>query len=126
MPNPPTALPDFLAELRQRTGGTVRTDTYSRILYSTDASIYQVMPHGVLIPKSPGDVHAAVELAAKYDVTLLPRTGGSSLAGQAVGESLVIDFTRHLDRVLDVNTDEQWVRVQPGIVLDELNLHLRP
>ena len=126
MPNPPTALPDFLAELRKRAAGEVRTDDYSRILYSTDASIYQVMPHGVLVPTTIEDVHAAVELAAKYQVTLLPRTGGSSLAGQAVGESLVIDFTRHLNRVLEVDADAQRVRVQPGIVLDQLNLHLRP
>ncbi len=126
MPNPPTALPDFLADLRKRAEGEVRTDEYSRILYSTDASIYQVMPHGVLIPRTSDDVHTAVELAARYNITLLPRTGGSSLAGQAVGASLVIDFTRYLDEVLEVNTDEHWVRVQPGIVLDELNLHLRP
>ena len=126
MPNLPTALPDFLAELRKRADGEVRTDDYSRILYSTDASIYQVMPHGVLVPTVIEDVYAAVELAAQYQITLLPRTGGSSLAGQAVGESLVIDFTRHLNRVLEVDTDEHWVRVQPGIVLDGLNLHLRP
>ena len=72
------------------------------------------------------DLYAAVELAAQYEVPLLPRTAGSSLAGQAVNEALVIDFTRHLDQVLEVNTEERWVRVQPGIVLDELNRHLRP
>ena len=121
-----TVLYDFLNDLQKRVTGELRTDEYSRVLYSTDASIYQVMPHGVLIPKTVEDVHAAVELAAKYSVPLLPRTAGSSLAGQAVNEALVIDMSRHLDQVLELNREEQWVRLQPGIVLDELNLYLRP
>ncbi|MFW6097087.1 MAG: FAD-binding and (Fe-S)-binding domain-containing protein [Chloroflexota bacterium] len=119
------ALPDFLADLRRHVRGELRTDTYNRTLYSTDASIYQVMPHGVLIPQTLDDVQAAVELAHRYRIPLLPRTAGSSLAGQATNEALVIDFTRHLDRVLEVNQEEQWVRLQPGIVLDELNLLLK-
>jgi FAD/FMN-containing dehydrogenase len=112
--------------LQKRVTGELRTDEYSRMLYSTDASIYQVKPHGVLIPQTADDVHAAVELSAKYKVPLLPRTAGSSLAGQATNEALVIDFTRHLDQILEVNQEEQWVRLQPGIVLDQLNLDLRP
>ncbi|MEM7345289.1 MAG: FAD-binding oxidoreductase, partial [Chloroflexota bacterium] len=115
----------FLNDLGQQVTGELRTDTYNRMLYSTDASIYQVMPHGVLIPKTVEDIHAAVELANKYKVPILPRTGGSSLAGQAVNEALIIDVTRHLNNVLEVNPEEQWVRVQPGLVLDELNLHLK-
>jgi FAD/FMN-containing dehydrogenase/Fe-S oxidoreductase len=121
-----TKLYYFLNELRQRVDGELRTDEYSRILYSTDASIYQVIPHAVLIPRTVADVQAAVTLAAQYQVPLLPRTGGSSLAGQAVNEALVIDMSRHLDQVIELNQVEQWVRVQPGIVLDELNLFLRP
>ena len=119
-----TALNDFLADLQQQTTGEVRTDDYSRILYSTDASIYQVMPHGVLIPKTVEDVHAAVELAARYQIPILPRAAGSSLAGQAVNKALVIDMTRHLNQILEVNEKEQWVRVQPGRVLDELNRYV--
>jgi FAD/FMN-containing dehydrogenase/Fe-S oxidoreductase len=122
----PSSLADFLADLNKRVTGELRTDRMSRILYSTDASIYQVMPHGVLIPQTVEDLYAAVELAAQYEVPLLPRTGGSSLAGQTVNEALVIDFTRYLDQVLEVSVEERWVRVQPGIVLDELNAHLRP
>ncbi|MEW5958573.1 MAG: FAD-linked oxidase C-terminal domain-containing protein [Chloroflexota bacterium] len=121
-----TAIHDFLNELDRRVDGEVRTDDYSLTLYSTDASIYQVRPYGVLIPHTNEDVYAAVELAARYKLPILPRTSGSSLAGQAVNEALVIDFTRHLDQVLELNTEEQWVRVQPGIVLDELNLYLKP
>ncbi len=124
--NSPQALPDFLNELRKQITGDLRTDEYSRVLYSTDASIYQVMPFGVLIPRTVEDVQAAVELAAKYRVPILPRTSGSSLAGQAVNEALIIDLGRHLDRVLEVNPEEHWVRVQPGVVLDELNIFLQP
>lgn len=124
--NDKNALPDFLADLRRHVRGELRTDIYNRTLYSTDASIYQVMPHGVLIPETMDDVQAAVELAHRYRIPLLPRTAGSSLAGQATNEALVVDFTRHLDQVLEVNQEEQWVRLQPGIVLDELNLFLKP
>jgi FAD/FMN-containing dehydrogenase len=120
------ALDTFLHELKKRVGGEVRTDEYSRMLYSTDASIYQVQPYGVLIPRTADDVQAAVELSHRYQVPLLPRTAGSSLAGQAINEALVIDMSRHLDQVLELNVEEQWVRVQPGIVLDELNGQLRP
>ncbi len=121
-----THIDDFMAELGKRVQGDLRTDLYNRMLYSTDASIYQVMPHGVLLPKSIEDIHAAVELAAKHKVPILPRSGGSSLAGQAVNEALVIDVTQHLDQMIEVNVEEQWVRVQPGLVLDQLNLQLKP
>ncbi len=121
-----TVIQDFLNELQKRVTGDVRSDTYSLALYSTDASLYQVKPYGVLIPKTLDDMYAAVETAAKYQVPILPRAGGSSLAGQAVNEALIIDTTRHLDKILEVNQEERWVRVQPGVVLDELNLHLKP
>ena len=124
MMSPPSALPDFFEALRKKVNGALRTDTYSKVLYSTDASIYQVMPYGVLIPEHTDHVQAAVELAAQYKIPLLPRTAGSSLAGQAVNEALVVDMSRHLDHIVEVNREEQWVRVQPGIVLDELNIHL--
>lgn len=120
-----TALFDFLNELQQRVTGELRTDEYSRVLYSTDASIYQVMPHAVLLPKTMEDVEAAVKCAAYYKIPIVARTGGSSLAGQTVNEALIIDFSKHLNKVVELNEEEQWVRVQPGLVLDELNIHLR-
>ncbi len=123
---PPAALPDFLDHLSRRVAGDLRTDAYSQILYATDASIYQVRPYGVLIPRTDEDVQAAVEAAAKYGVPILARGAGSSLAGQAVNSALVVDMSRHLDGVLEVNREERWVRVQPGVVLDELNLQLAP
>jgi FAD/FMN-containing dehydrogenase/Fe-S oxidoreductase len=116
---------EFLNDLRKTTSGDVRTDPYSLTLYSTDASIYQVKPYGVLIPRSLEDIQAAVQAAARYKVPILPRAAGSSLAGQAVNEAVVIDVTRHLDQVLEINTEEKWVKAQPGLVLDELNLQLR-
>ena len=119
------AVDAYLAELSQATNGDIRTDQYSRVLYSTDASIYQVMPYGVALPRNVEELHAAVELAAKHRVPLLPRAGGSSLAGQTVGEAIVLDLTRYLDQVLEVNQEEKWVRVQPGVVLDPLNKHLK-
>lgn len=116
----------FFAALRPHLKGELRTDTYSKILYSTDASLYQAMPYGVLIPQNSDDIQAALELAYQYEIPLVPRTSGSSLAGQAINEALAIDMTRHLDRILEVNVEEKWARVQPGVVLDELNAHLKP
>jgi FAD/FMN-containing dehydrogenase len=116
----------FFQELRAQVVGEVRTDTFSRVLYSTDASIYRVMPQGVLIPQTVADVQTAVALARSAGMPILPRTAGTSLAGQAVNAALVLDFTRHLDQIVEINTEEGWVRVQPGVVLDDLNGALRP
>lgn len=120
------AVDEYFAELTKRTSGDIRTDLYQRVLYATDASIYRVVPHGVVLPRDSEELHAAVDLAAKHRVPILPRTGGSSLAGQAVNEAVVLDLTRYLDSVLEVNAEEQWVRVQSGVVLDALNIRLRP
>ncbi|PYN31630.1 MAG: oxidoreductase [Candidatus Rokuibacteriota bacterium] len=88
--------------------------------------MYQVEPIGVVIPRDGDDVQAAVEVARTQRVALLPRGGGTSLTGQTVGRALVLDFSRWMNRVLEVNTEEQWARVQPGLVQDELNHHVRP
>ncbi|MGI9427233.1 MAG: FAD-binding and (Fe-S)-binding domain-containing protein [Bythopirellula sp.] len=122
----PAAVNDYLSELRKLTSGDIRTDAYSRVLYSTDASIYQVLPHAVVLPRSTEELQAAVELAARHRVPILPRAGGSSLAGQAVNTAVVLDLNRYLNNILEVNQDEKWVRVQPGVVLDPLNLALDP
>ena len=119
------ALPDFFAALQPRVND-LRLDEINRLLYSTYASIYQVMPTGVMLPRNTEEIQAAVEEAARFRMALLPRGGGSSLAGQTVNEALVIDTTRHLDKILEVNAEESWVRVQPGVVLDTLNAHLKP
>ena len=122
----PPAVAEYLAELARMTDGDIRSDRFSRVLYSTDASIYQVTPFAVVLPRSSEQLHAAVELAAKHNVPLLPRTAGSSLAGQTVNEAVVIDFTRYMNNVVEVNSEERSVRVEPGVVLDDLNAQLRP
>ncbi len=125
MPHTDSALSDFVRALDRVCQGELRTDDYSRVLYSTDASIYQVMPHGVFFPASIDDIHAAVTIASKFEIPILPRTGGSSLAGQAISQAVVLDFTRHLNRIIEVNETEGWVRAEPGLVLDQLNIDLQ-
>lgn len=119
-------LTDFFADLRHAVGGDVRTDLYNRTLYSTDASLYQVLPLGVFFPRHADEVAAAVTLAAQYQIPVLPRAGGTALAGQTVNAALVIDTTHHMDRLLEVNAEERRVRVQPGLILDALNRQLKP
>ena len=106
--------------------GEVRFDRYSRALYSTDASLYQMQPIGVVIPKHQQDVITTVQIAAERDVPILPRGGGTSLAGQSVGEAVVLDMSKYMNALLEVNVEAHWARVQPGIVLDELNHRLKP
>ena len=115
---------ELAQELRRRVSGEVRFDPFSRVLYSTDASIYQMEPVGVVIPRSVEDVLAVVEVARDSGVPVLPRAGGTSLAGQTVNHAIVIDFSKNLNQVLEVNPGEHWARVQPGIVLDQLNREL--
>ena len=112
--------------LEARIDGEVRFDGISKMLYRTDASIYEMEPVGVVVPRNAQDVVETVSLAAEYGVSLLPRGSGTSLAGQSVGRSLHVDFSKYLDRILELNTAERWVRVQPGVVLDELNSYLAP
>ncbi|MFN3337279.1 MAG: FAD-binding oxidoreductase, partial [Thermomicrobium sp.] len=111
--------------LRWRLEGEVRFDLYSRMLYSTDASNYQIEPIGVVIPRTYDDVRWTIELARQFQVPVLPRGGGSSLAGQAVGRALIIDFSKYLNQLLDVDPSTRTARVQPGIVLAQLNARLR-
>ena len=117
---------ELARELKKRVSGEVRFDPYSRVLYSTDASIYQMEPVGVVIPRNAEDVLAVMEIAGKNRVPVLPRGGGTSLAGQAVNHAIVMDFSKYMNRVLEVNPEERWARVEPGIVLDELNRQLAP
>ncbi len=105
--------------------GDVRFDQYSRMLYSTDASVYQIMPLGVVLPRTADDVQCVLEHANRYGFPVLPRGGGSSLAGQAVGTAVVLDFSRYMQDVIEVNVEEETLRVQPGMNLQSMNLKLR-
>jgi FAD/FMN-containing dehydrogenase/Fe-S oxidoreductase len=113
-------------ELAAAIDGEVRFDRVSRALYSTDASVYQIEPLGVVIPRSSEAVAQAVDIAGRHGVPITPRGGGTSQAGQSIGAGLVLDTSKHLNKILEINADEKWARVQPGVVLDELNAELRP
>ena len=113
-------------QLRQHLQGEVRFDTTSRRLYSTDASIYQIEPLGVVLPKTAADLHAAVQIATEMQVPITPRGGGTSLSGQSIGPGLVLDCSKYLNRVLALDVAARTARVQPGLVLDQLNRALAP
>ena len=113
-------------QLSETLAGEVRFDRYSKALYSTDASLYQIQPIGVVIPRDKQDVIQTVRIAAERGVPILPRGGGTSLAGQSVGAAIVLDMSKYMNQLLEVNVEEQWARVEPGIVLDELNAQLKP
>src|SRR6516164_4584405 len=110
--------------LRKHTRGEVRFDLTSRRLYSTDASIYQIEPLGVVIPKSVEDLRTVVQIAAEMEVPITARGGGTSLSGQTVGAGIVLDCSKYLHSILDLNLSARLVRVQPGVVLDQLNREL--
>ena len=109
------------SRLKREIAGDVWFDAASRGRYATDASIYQVMPLGVVRPKSMDDVAAAIAFAAEEGVPVMARGGGTSQCGQTVGEAIVIDTSRYLDAILDVNPEAMTARVEPGVVLAELN-----
>ena len=117
---------DIENELKRLVSGEVKFDPFSRVLYSTDASIYQMEPVGVVIPRNIDDVLAVMEVAKNNRVPVLPRAGGTSLAGQTVNHAIVTDFSKYLNQIIEVNQEEQWAMVQPGIVLDDLNRQLLP
>lgn len=117
---------DFLRHLKKSFQGEVRDELASRLLYSTDASIYQIEPLGVAFPKDGEDVAAAVEIASQYRVPILPRGAGSSLAGQAVGPALILDLSRHMTRILSIDPESRTAVVEPGVVLARLDKALLP
>ncbi len=115
----------FADQLREQVRGDVQFDEYTQILYATDGSIYQARPAGVVLPKSVEDVKATISLAAEYDIPVLPRGAGSSLGGQTVGRGcVVLDFTKYMDDIVEINPDEQLATIQPGLVQDHLDATL--
>ncbi len=116
----------FQHALAQAIEGEVRFDAVSRSMYATDASVYQLMPLGVVIPRTREDVRRTLDLCRQHGVSITPRGGGTSQAGQAIGKGIQLDFSKYMNRILEVNEAEQYVRLEPGIVLDHLNAHLKP
>src|SRR3989442_7829428 len=112
--------------LRAQVKGEVRFDAYSRVLYSTDASIYQILPLGVVIPRDERDIATVLRIAAETGTPVLPRGGGTSLAGQSIGRAIILDCSKYMNRIQDLDAGASWARVQPGVVQDDLNLAARP
>ena len=120
--NPPTALSTAAwRELAERLEGELRLDSVARTIYATDASEYQERPLAVALPKNEADVGELVRFAAAHRVPLVPRGAGTSLAGQVVGGGIVVDMGRHLNRIVALDTASRRVRVQPGVVRNDLN-----
>ena len=113
-------------ELRAALSGEVHFDGASRAMHATDASVYQIIPVGVVTPRSRDDVMQVVRICRQHGVSITARGGGTSQAGQAVGAGVSLDFSRYMNRVLDLDTEAATVTVEPGIVLDELNVLLKP
>ncbi len=118
--------PALAAKLERAIEGDVLFSGFDRGRYSTDASLYQIEPVGVVLPKSEDDLDASLQIAREAGVSVLARGGGTSQAGQTVGRSLVLDCSRHLNGIGEINTEEQTVWVEPGVVLDQLNRRLKP
>ena len=113
-------------DLQEHIEGEVRFDRVSRALYSTDASVYQIEPLGIVIPRTRDDVVRTVQIARRHGCSITARGGGTSQAGQAIGAGLQLDTSKYFNRILETNLAERWAWIEPGVVLDELNAALRP
>ncbi len=115
-----------IRRLNRKLDGEIREDRLTRTIYATDASVYREIPQAVAFPKSTSDIQKLIRYAIDHNTSLIPRTAGTSLAGQCVGDGIVVDVSRHFTKIVEFNKEEQWVRVQPGVVRDELNDYLKP
>src|SRR3954452_20510526 len=113
-------------DLASHMQGEVRFDSLSRALYATDASVYQIYPMGVVVPKSREDILHTLAVCRRHGCSITMRGGGTSQAGQSIGAGVQIDTSKYFNRILEVNAEERWARIEPGVVLDELNAHLQP
>ena len=121
---------ESLQELAQQLSGEFYFDTHAKHqmqlrAYATDASVYQEMPLAVAIPTNERDLQTLIAFAQKHQITLIPRAAGTSLAGQVVGAGIVVDISKHFTQMIEVNVEEKWCRVQPGVIRDDLNSYLK-
>ena len=114
-----------LDALEKSLEGDLKFDKITTAIYSTDASVYKEEPQAVVWPKSVSDIRKILQFAVNEKSNVTLRAGGTSLAGQVVSSGIIVDISRYMNRILEINKDEMWVRVEPGVVLDELNLKLK-
>jgi FAD/FMN-containing dehydrogenase/Fe-S oxidoreductase len=126
MPSTQPDLLPLLQHLSTQLDGNLQFDSLTKTLYATDASVYREIPLAVAFPKSIDDIQKLILFATKNGTSLIPRTAGTSLAGQCVGNGIVVDVSKYFTQILEFNKEERWVRVQPGVVRDELNRFLKP
>ncbi|MFD1552863.1 FAD-binding oxidoreductase [Putridiphycobacter roseus] len=115
----------ILKELQQDLAGELHDSDMMKVIYATDASVYREMPLAVAIPKNTTDLKKLIHFANQHDISLIPRAAGTSLAGQIVGNGIIVDISKHFNQILEFNPEEKWVKVQPGVVRDELNFFLK-
>src|SRR5665213_2596337 len=115
-----------LEDLSKQLQGELYFDRTMRLLYATDASAYQEMPLAVAIPKTIEDIKKLIAFARSNNTSLIPRAAGTSLAGQVVGKGIVVDISKNFTGIIELNQQEHWVRVQPAVIRDELNMFLKP
>src|SRR5580704_16590516 len=120
------ASPSDLKRLGTDLEGDLHFDTTMRTLYATDASVYREMPEAVALPKTEADICKLIRFAREHGTSLIPRAAGTSLAGQVVGGGIVVDVSHYLNRIIEIDAVARRVRVQPGVVRNELNLALAP
>jgi len=116
-----TYIQSKLKELKASFEGDIYIDETMRLLYATDASAYREMPLAVVRPKHKEDIKLLISFAKEHKTALIPRTAGTSLAGQVVGNGIIVDVSKYMCKILEFNEAEHWIRVEPGVVLDELN-----
>ena len=117
---------ELLQQLAADLEGEFYSDETMRTLYATDASAYRELPLAVAVPKTKEDIKKLITFARQHQTSLIPRAAGTSLAGQVVGNGIVVDVSKYFTGILELNKEEKWVRVQPGVIRDELNMYLRP
>ncbi|MFK7774970.1 MAG: FAD-binding and (Fe-S)-binding domain-containing protein [Saprospiraceae bacterium] len=115
-----------LNQLKNNLVGELHHDHLLRVLYATDASVYRELPIAVALPKNKEDLKKLIHFATENKTSLIPRAAGTSLAGQCVGDGIVVDISKHFTKIIEFNKEEKWIRVQPGVVRDELNAFLKP
>ena len=120
------SMKEQLQQLQAALEGELYFDQTMRLLYATDASAYRELPLAVAIPKNVSDIKQLISFAKTNKTSLIPRTAGTSLAGQVVGNGIVVDVSKNFTQIIELNKEEKWIRVQPGVIRDELNQFLKP